>query len=205
MQASATPVSKEETEDDFFNSWSKPATPKSSAPPTPRVSTPPVIGRTPSPSVTPAAAPRTIKSASAGRSNKLGGVSRLNSNSSSSGLGTSTAPKKSKLGLGASRTKPVDFAEAERKALEEAGRIKQLGYDRQREEEEERVKKEAEALQAAAKAKARANEIVPKAFAASNGNSKAGTPQAAPFPRFGFGAIPTAAAASAAATTSRPR
>ncbi|KAG6863015.1 hypothetical protein C0995_007921, partial [Termitomyces sp. Mi166 len=42
-----SPAAKEETEDDFFDSWSKPSTPKStSAPGTPRVSTPPVIGRT---------------------------------------------------------------------------------------------------------------------------------------------------------------
>jgi ADP-ribosylation factor GTPase-activating protein 2/3 len=50
----------------------------------------------------------------------------------------------------------VDFAEAERKALEDAERIKQLGYDRQREEEEEKARKEAEALK-------KANEIGPKA------------------------------------------
>ena len=137
--AAATPAAKAD-EDDFFESWSKPATPKSSAPSTPRVSTPPVIGRAASPAVASQPAAARPVASSAARPSKLG-ASRLNSASSTS----SSGPKKSKLGLGAAKAKPVDFEAAERKALEEAERIKQLGYDRQREEEEEKARKEAAA------------------------------------------------------------
>ncbi|KAF5375282.1 hypothetical protein D9758_000498 [Tetrapyrgos nigripes] len=198
----AAPAAKE-TEDDFFESWSKPSTPKSSNPPTPRVSTPLAIGRTPSPATTagstasssaPAVpAPRTLTSSAAARS-KLG-ASRLNSASSSASTG---AAKKGKLGLGAAKVaKPIDFEEAERKALEEAERIKQLGYDRQKEEEEEKARKEAEAKLAAL-------EIGPKktvnASTSSNGAAAKPSPQqSAAFPRLGFGAIPGTGAAAATA------
>ena len=90
----------------------------------------------------------------------------------------------------------IDFAEAERRALEEAERIKQLGYDRQREEEEEKAKKEAEALQAAANLKAQSSEIGYK----TNGNIAAQRMAAPGFTRLGFGAIPGAATAKAATT-----
>lgn len=211
-EAVPTPVAAEEGGDDFFTSWSKPSTPKSSNPPTPRVSTPPVIGRnasissanssqapSPAPTSPPAPATRTTTtSAAASRASKLGSVSRLNSSSSVS----SAAPKKSKLGLGAAKTKPVDFAEAERKAKEEEERIKKLGYDRLREEEEERVRKAEAATQAAALEKMRALEIGNKPAAAA---STAGTSaKPAGFPRLGFGAIPTAAnTAAPAAAPSR--
>lgn len=109
--------------------------------------------------------------------------------------------------MGASKAKPVDFAEAERKALEEAERVKQLGYDRLREEQEEKARKEAEALR-------KVQEIGPRAAMASsgtNGSSKGAPASAAPqksaaFPRLGFGAIPGAGAAAAvAANSARPR
>lgn len=184
---------KENTEDDFFESWSKPSTPKPSAPSTPRISTPPILGRTPSP-VTPASsstsiaapAPRTTTSSAAARTGKIG-ATRLNSAAS-----IGSGPKKSKLGLGASKAaKPIDFEEAERKAREEAERIKQLGYDRQREAEEEKVRKEAEAKMAAL-------EIGNKTVSASvSAAKKVETPKSASFPRFGFGAIPSAGAAAA--------
>ncbi|KAJ3917577.1 hypothetical protein F5877DRAFT_44411 [Lentinula edodes] len=188
-----TPVApKENTEDDFFESWSKPSTPKPSAPSTPRISTPPILGRTPSP-VTPASsstsitapAPRTTTSSAAARTGKIG-ATRLNSAAS-----IGSGPKKSKLGLGASKAaKPIDFEEAERKAREEAERIKQLGYDRQREAEEEKVRKEAEAKMAAL-------EIGNKTVSASvSAAKKVETPKSASFPRFGFGAIPSAGAAA---------
>lgn len=187
METSATPAApKEQTEDDFFDSWSKPTTPKTSAPGTPRTLTPPVVGRTTSSSST-ASQPRTITSSAASRASKLG-ASRLNSASS-----TSTVPKKSKLGLGASKAKPVNFEEAERKALEEAERIKQLGYDRQREEEEEKARKAQEATK-------KALEIGPKKTVATTPTaaaSKAAVPTPT-YPRFGFGAIPGAAVAGAA-------
>ncbi|THV06473.1 ArfGap-domain-containing protein [Dendrothele bispora CBS 962.96] len=202
----SAPAAAKPTEDDFFESWSKPSTPKPSNPSTPRISTPPIIGRTPSPATTAstttttttaAPAPRTLTSSAAARS-KLG-ASRLNS-ASSSGSTTTTA-KKGKLGLGAAKvSKPIDFEEAERKALEEAERIKQLGYDRQKEEEEEKARKEAEAKLAAL-------EIGPKktatTTAASSSNGPAApNPRAAAFPRLGFGAIPGAGAAAAAAAAS---
>ena len=61
--------------------------------------------------------------------------------------------RKSKLGgLGAKKAAaPINFAEAERKAVEEAERIKQLGYDREKEkaDEEENARKQADTLKAA--------------------------------------------------------
>ena len=225
MDPPAATPSNEEAEEDFFNSWSKPSTPKSSNPGTPRISTPPIIGRTASansggsgssvastPSTTPAATtttPRTLTHSAAARPARLGaGTSRLNS--ASSGASTTSAPKKSKLGLGASKTKPVDFAEAERKALEEAERIKQLGYDREREEAEEKARKEAEALRKAQELGSRASAAA--AITTTNGGNKfnatAPEPQkSAAFPRLGFGAVPGAGAAAtvaaAAAATSK--
>ncbi|KAF8636211.1 hypothetical protein AX17_003697 [Amanita inopinata Kibby_2008] len=213
--AASTPQ-KEETEEDFFDSWSKPATPKTSAPSTPRTATPPIIGRaqsnpssngstSPAPVATTASAstaPRTITSSSAAaRPSRLGaGTSRLNSGSATSS--TSTTTKKSKLGLGASKAKPVNFEEAERKAREEEERIKQLGYDRRREEEEEKTRKEAEALK-------KANEIGPmKSSSVTSTTPIANTKQvlgvaqkSAAFPRLGFGAIPGAGAAAAVAAS----
>ncbi|KAJ3981759.1 hypothetical protein F5890DRAFT_1417069 [Lentinula detonsa] len=197
VDGAETPVAPKETPDeDFFESWSKPSTPKPSAPSTPRTNTPPIIGRTPSPaisassSVAAAPIPRTTTSSAAARSSKLG-ATRLNSAASIGGVGS--GPKKSKLGLGASKAaKPIDFEEAERKAREDADRIKQLGYDRQREAEEEKARKEAEAKMAAL-------EIGKKAVSASvNAAKKPETPKSASFPRFGFGVIPSANVAAEA-------
>ncbi len=206
---------KEETEEDFFESWSKPATPKTSAPGTPRTGTPPVIGRAqsnsssngststtlpPAPSTT---VPRTITSSSATtRPSRIGGTGRLNSVSTASSA--SAAPKKSKLGLGAAKAKALDFEEAERKAKEEEERIKQLGYDRRREEEEEKARKEVEALK-------KANEIGPMKSSSTtmsvpNSGTKESfsTAQKSPaFPRLGFGAIPGAGAAAVSAAPAK--
>jgi len=135
-------------EDDFFSSWDKPAAAKSSTPSTP--TSPPVVGRS-SPLGNSAAptAPRTVtssslrsSSASSSRPASKLGASRLNSSSSVASTATAPAAKKTKLGgLGAKKAaSPLDFAEAERKAAEEAERIKQLGYDRLKEEEEERAR-----------------------------------------------------------------
>ncbi|KAG6876348.1 hypothetical protein C0992_013284 [Termitomyces sp. T32_za158] len=203
VDAITSPAAKEEVEEDFFDSWSKPSTPKStSAPGTPRVATPPVIGRTTSASASTstsgstATVPRTTTSSAARPVRPGAGTSRLNSASSTTSAG-STAPKKSRLGLGASKAKPVNFAEAEKKAMEEAERIKQLGYDREREEREEKARKEAEALR-------KATEIGPKitTTVASSSTAKPanGNPaKNAAFPRLGFGAIPGAGAAAAVA------
>ena len=229
LATAGTAAGKEETEDDFFESWSKPSTPKSSNPGTPRISTPPIIGRSVSSTSTTTStasppipdttttlvspSPRTITSSAAARPGRLGaGTSRLNSASSGGSTTTSsTAPKRSKLGLGAAKTKPVDFAEAERKAIEEAERIKQLGYDREREEKEERARKEAEAVKRAQELGSRAA-MNPAATtnttkASTNGGNKFGSaapdPQkSAAFPRLGFGAIPGAGAAAAVAASS---
>ena len=148
--------------------------------------------------------PRTITSSAAARPARLGtGTSRLSSTASAPSSANNTQPKKSKLGLGAAKTKPVDFAQAERKALEEAEKIKQLGYDRQREEVEEKLRSEA----AAAK---RANEIEiktnPTAASSKSATSQSTTNAQKPtaFPRFGFGAIPGAGAAAAAAVAASP-
>ncbi|KAH9480095.1 ADP-ribosylation factor GTPase-activating protein glo3 [Psilocybe cubensis] len=214
MDAPSVAPPKEETEDDFFNSWSKPTTPKTSNPSTPRISTPPIIGKTPSASsasssvaspvsaTSPSAAttPRTLTSSAAARPARLGaGTSRLNSASSTGSA--APAVKKSKLGLGASKAKPVDFAEAERKALEEAERIKQLGYDREREAAEEKARQEAEALRLSREIGSRATMA-----AAAPGNGAARKFGAVPdpqktaaFPRLGFGAVPGAGAAAAVA------
>jgi ADP-ribosylation factor GTPase-activating protein 2/3 len=210
----AAAIPKEETEDDFFDSWSKPSTPKSSNPGTPRISTPPIIGRSvsavatttntnsTSPPIPTPTSPRTLTSSAAARPARLGGTSRLNS-ASSGGSVTSTAPKKSKLGLGAAKAKPVDFAEAERKAIEEAERIKQLGYDREREEKEEKARKETEALKRAQELASRVGIAAANTTlqATTNGGNRSNTvPQkAAAFPRLGFGAIPGAGAAAAVA------
>ena len=148
--------------------------------------------------------PRTITSSAAARPARLGtGTSRLSSTASAPSSANNTQPKKSKLGLGAAKTKPVDFAQAERKALEEAEKIKQLGYDRQREEVEEKLRSEA----AAAK---RANEIEiktnPTAASSKSATSQSTTNAQKPtaFPRFGFGAIPGAGAAAAVAASPAP-
>ncbi|KIY72296.1 ArfGap-domain-containing protein [Cylindrobasidium torrendii FP15055 ss-10] len=193
-----TAAPKEQTEDDFFESWSKPSTPKPSQPSTPRLSTPPIIGRTPSPAAAPAAAKpaaaRTVTSSAA----RTATASKLGASRTSS---AASVPKKGKLGLGATKAKAIDFEAAEKKAAEEAERIKQLGYDRLREEEEEKARKEAAASKAAL-------EIGPSAKKAAVAPVKS-TPAAeaqrsAAFPRLGFGAMPgTAAAAMAAAPVAK--
>jgi ADP-ribosylation factor GTPase-activating protein 2/3 len=105
--------------------------------------------------------------------------------------------------LGAAKTKPIDFAEAERKAIEEAERIKQLGYDREREEKEEKARKEAEALKRAQELGSRAAATTTTTRATTNGGNKfnADPQKSAAFPRLGFGAIPGARAASVVAPT----
>ena len=98
----------------------------------------------------------------------------------------------------------MDFAEAERKALEEAERIKQLGYDREREAAEEKARKEAEALKRSQELGSRALSAAPMP-SSSNGNKFASTPdpqKSAAFPRLGFGAVPGAGAAAAVAAAS---
>ncbi|KAF5340582.1 hypothetical protein D9611_007321 [Ephemerocybe angulata] len=212
MDPPSSAQKEDAAEDDFFESWSKPATPKTSNPGTPRTGTPPVIGRPSSTPITsttsttstastiaPTPASRTISSSSVRSARSSGGTSRLGSASS----GTGTTAKKSKLGLGATKAKPVDFAEAERKALAEAERVKQLGYDRAREEAEEKARKEAEAARLA---KSMANLSVNSSNTTTTTTTtvprKGPDPKtSAAFPRLGFGAIPGAGAAAAVASS----
>ncbi|EKM49906.1 uncharacterized protein PHACADRAFT_265665 [Phanerochaete carnosa HHB-10118-sp] len=199
--------------DDFFSSWDKPAAkPTASSVSSPGV---PVLGRAATVTGTPA--PRTISSSSlrsspntpGSRPNSKLGATRLTSSPAvSTTTNTSTAAsKKSKLGgLGAKKAAaPIDFAEAERKATEEAERIRQLGYDREKErqEEEERVRK-------AAEAKASASASAPASRSLTPANGKNTTPvEAKPLgsaqdmerlgmgmKRLGFGAVPAASAAA---------
>ena len=110
------------------------------------------------------------------------------------------AAKKSKLGgLGAKKAAPVDFAEAERKAAEEAERIRQLGYDREREkaEEEERARLAAEkSAAAAAKAKSPVTKSAPAAPVAPKGSAQDLERLGMGMKRLGFGGVPSAPAAS---------
>ncbi|EPQ54902.1 ArfGap-domain-containing protein [Gloeophyllum trabeum ATCC 11539] len=201
-------------DDDFFSSWDKPkaATPQ----PTPTASKPPTIGRTTTPAsrtVTSSSLRSNSTSSTANRPAKLG-ASRLNSAGSAVSLSTpaASAPKKSKLGgLGAKKAAaPLDFEEAEKKAAEEAERIKQLGYDRQKEkEEEERRKREADLLEAAA-AKMKAMELNTKAatggtgggLVSPKGNGIGNERLGMGMKRLGFGGIPVAAAVAASSSRS---
>lgn len=220
MDTSAAVVQQQQQpEDDFFESWSKPSTPKpSSTGGTPaRIATPPVLGRavssasstTTTTSTTSTNTPRTINSSSSSiRTSRLGAKSTTSSTSTTSTSTTSSAPKKTKLGgLGAQKAaKGVDFAAAERKAREEEERIRQLGYDREREQAEEETRKKEEALKksqeigkmgsSSSTATRSITSTTTKAAAAAS-NAK----QNAAFPRLGFGAIP---GAGAAATVSNP-
>ncbi|KAF9781695.1 ArfGap-domain-containing protein [Thelephora terrestris] len=137
-------------EDDFFSSWDKPAassTKSTTSTPVP----PPVIGRATPPQN---ATPRTVTSSSI-RSTSTTNTSRPTSSrltssaTSTSSVTSTTAIKKSKLGgLGAKKAvTPLDFEQAEKQAAEEAERVKQLGYDRQKEEEEEKARAQKKALE----------------------------------------------------------
>ena len=209
---SAAAPAAEGGDDDFFSSWDKPAV-KPSPAASSKPASPPVLGK----SASAGNAPRTVSSASlrststsslssSKPASKLG-ASRLNSSASSITSSASAAPKKSKLGgLGAKKAAaPVDFAEAERKAAEEAERIRQLGYDREREkaEEEERVRVAAEKAAAnKAKTSSAATKSTPVASSASasvatpKGNAQDMERLGMGFKRLGFGAVPAAAASS---------
>ncbi|KAF8423726.1 hypothetical protein L210DRAFT_974046 [Boletus edulis BED1] len=187
-----------QTDDDFFSSWDKPA-PAKSAPSSTTTTAPPVVGR-PAPRTVTSSSLRSTSSSTANSSGKLG-ASRLNSSGSvtTTSTNTSAAAKKTKLGgLGAKKAvSPIDFAEAERKATEEAERIKQLGYDRQREEEEERARQQAEqAAQADAKARATnsgpATPTIPGKVDVQKGNSQDLERLGMGFRKLGFGSVPTA-------------
>lgn len=123
-------------DDDFFESWDKPASttpaiaPASNAPKALAGASKPAsnVGGKPTSSTPASTQPRTVQSSS------------LRSNTSNSGLGTNAKSKgslgASKLGatgkvkLGAKKAGvTINFEEAEKKAKEEEERIKKLGYD----------------------------------------------------------------------------
>ncbi|KAJ7876486.1 hypothetical protein B0H14DRAFT_2714051 [Mycena olivaceomarginata] len=189
-------------EDDFFESWSKPSTPRETS----RVGTPvvPVLGRAASaasnasavsgpnaasngsngssatsPATTPAAAtpvapkPRLGLAASKGLSSGSGGSLKLGGGS-----------KKGKLG--AQKSTPISFAEAERKAREDEERTKALGYER-----------EAAAAATLAPAATPLNSFTPTAAPPAAAKSKAPAAAASPsYVRLGFGALPQASASA---------
>ncbi|TFY62618.1 hypothetical protein EVJ58_g3737 [Rhodofomes roseus] len=211
---SVTPASQGGDEDDFFASWNKPATPKSPAFVSQKPA-PPVLGRTastPAGGPNPPTSPRTISSSSL-RSNssnggarptsKLGAARLTSSTTSATSTTSAAAPKKSKLGgLGAKKTvAPLDFAEAERKAAEEAERIRQLGYDREKEEKEEaeRAVAKAAASPLPGSARPQSAKLVPASPAPNTpkGNAQDLERLGMGMKRLGFGGVPTP-------TTSRP-
>ncbi|KAI5116299.1 hypothetical protein M0805_003654 [Coniferiporia weirii] len=166
----------ESTNDDFFDSWDKPATPKlSSAPAT--ASSPATLNRTVS---SPTNGSRTVTSASlrststaSAKPVRLGlGAARLNS-ASSTGSGATSGGAKKLGGLKATKVvQPIDFEKAKREAEAEEERIRQLGYDRKREEEEAASLRAKAAEERAAAAKVQAKEL--------GGPAKSGLAPAAP-------------------------
>lgn len=196
MELSQPSDSTPQAEDDFFSSWDKSAPVKPASPST--ATAPPVVGR-PAPRMVTSSSLRSTSS-STGNSSAKQGASRLNSSvpAATASTNVSTAAKKSKLGgLGAKKAAtPIDFAEAERKATEEAERIKQLGYDRQREEEEEHARQQAEkAAQADAKAKAvnthPTTSPIPGKVDVQKVNNQDLERLGMGFRKFGFGGVPT--------------
>ncbi|KAF8840625.1 ArfGap-domain-containing protein [Paxillus ammoniavirescens] len=208
MDASLPTNSTSQAEDDFFSSWDKPA-PAKSAPASTTSTSPPAIGR-PAPRTVTSSSLRSASSSTVGSAKA--GTPRLNSSSSvaTTSASSSVASKKSKLGgLGAKKAAaPIDFAQAERKAAEEAERVKQLGYDRQREEEEERARQEAEkATQAEVKEKEKAvsasarTVAVPGRVDPQKGNSQDLERLGMGFRKLGFGATPAISTPSSARST----
>ncbi len=207
VKAAATPAA-EVGEVDFFSSWDKPAV-KSSPAAASRPASPPVIGK----AASLGNAPRTVSSASL-RSNSTSslasskpasklGASRLNSSASSITGSASAAPKKSKLGgLGAKKAAaPVNFDEAERKATEEAERIRQLGYDREREKAEEAERARLAAEQTAANkvkppSATKSTPVPSSTVATPKGNTHDLERLGMGFKRLGFGGVPAAAAST---------
>lgn len=208
-----TPGSQGGEDGDFFSSWNKPATPKSPAFISSKP-TPPVLGRSLSTSASiesPPTTPRTVSSSSFRSTSSTGGTgarpvsklgaSRLTSSSGSvAPASAGSAPKKSKLGgLGAKKAAaPLDFAEAERRAAEEAERVKQLGYDREQEKAEEEAKAK-EAMTPISAKPLMSAKVVPNTpvSAGPKGNVQDMERLGMGMKRLGFGAAP-------AASTSKP-
>ncbi|KAJ7623352.1 hypothetical protein FB45DRAFT_752916 [Roridomyces roridus] len=183
---------KPATEDDFFESWSKPSTPKETS----RVGTPviPMLGRAQSSlsaasngsdassSVPPQAAspPPTVAPTPVAPKPRLG-LAAASRGLSSSGSGGGAL----KLGGGsAQKSTPVSFAEAERRAREEEERTKALGYARE---------EAAAAAAVAAPVATPLNSFTPTAAAPTTKSTPAAKVASPAYTRLGFGAIPSAA------------
>lgn len=195
-------------DDDFFSTWdktsSKPAAPVPQKPTTTGV---PGIGV-----ARPASGPRTVTSSSL-RAGSAGGATatsgttkapsrlgatRLSSNTSTTTMSNAagSAPRASKLGAKRAAA-PINFEEAQRKALEEEERVKRLGYDRKKEEEEAKERERKEAEQRARNA-ADSRSSTPLGGASSSASRAV---QEKPKPvRLGFGATAATAAAATAAS-----
>ncbi|KAJ7192326.1 hypothetical protein GGX14DRAFT_528430 [Mycena pura] len=200
-------------EDDFFESWSKPSTPKESS----RAGTPavPVIGRvgsslgargTESPSSTGAATPppvaadpTPVAASAPAAPAPVAPRPRLGLAAASKGLSSTGGSLKlgggSKKGkLGAQKATPVSFAEAERRAREDEERTKALGYARDAPAVSPTT---AAPLNASTYPAAAALTSTPAAPTTSA--SAASTPATKPgYVRLGFGALPTAGASASA-------
>ncbi|KAG8981737.1 ADP-ribosylation factor GTPase activating protein, ER-Golgi transport [Tulasnella sp. 427] len=158
----------EETEDDFFSTWDKPATPKPTPKPSaaakPAVAPPPSIGKAPTPSNGTPAAPAQRLTSSGLRTNTGGnspsssspatptaraaklGARTMSGNSASS----ASSARPGKIGLGAKKAAaPINFEEAERKAREEEEKVKLAMLERQKAEEEAKLLAEAAKASAA--------------------------------------------------------
>ncbi|ODN74278.1 ADP-ribosylation factor GTPase-activating protein 2/3 [Cryptococcus wingfieldii CBS 7118] len=197
--------SKSAADDDFFSSWDKKAETKPATPTTAETSpaAPPSIGKPVLAPVAPAApAPRTVNSSSFRASSPAArppSASRLSSSSS-------TGPKPSKLGaskLGASKLgakkagTAIDFEAAQKKALEEEERVKQVALEEKQAEEEAKVQKakEAEEARKAAEEARVASANASRAAAPANGAGKKTGAATGPV-RLGFGQVHGVAAAA---------
>ncbi|KAJ7673737.1 hypothetical protein DFH06DRAFT_1173173 [Mycena polygramma] len=210
--SSATPAAGG-GEDDFFESWSKPSTPREGS----RVGTPvvagvPVLGRAASnlgsaTSGTPPPA-TTTTTAAAGSNGSTPAVSPapvapkprlglaaargLSSASGGGGGGALKLGGGSKKGkLGAQKSTPISFAEAERRAREDEERTKALGYERE------------VAAAAATPAAAPLNSFTPASTTTSSKPTTtrpAAAAAASPsYVRLGFGALPGASSSGSGA------
>lgn len=189
-----TPAGGAEGGDDFFSTWDKPA---ASPAATSKPSTPSGVPGIGAGMARTTSAPRTVTSSAlrSGGSTPgvIGGVrkptaTRLSStgpsNTSTSTTPASAAPKASRLGAKKAAA-PINFEEAQRKALEEEERIKRLGYDKKREEDEqrERERREAEARKAASASDSASRSSTPLGATRSAAPSQPKQPV-----RMGFGA-----------------
>ncbi|WVO24630.1 uncharacterized protein IAS62_005998 [Cryptococcus decagattii] len=192
----ASPAKAAAADDDFFSSWDKPASKPATQAASAKDAAPPSVGLTRAP------VPRTVTSSSLRSSTSSAPSSRPASASRLSSTTTSTGavPKVSKLGaskLGAKKAAaPIDFEEAQRKALEEEARLKQLAAENKKKEEEaakaakEREAEEAKKAKAAAAAAVSANTSLgsSRSGTPANGVAKKGVVSSAPVPgRLGFG------------------